>query len=170
MTQALKKPTAQRAPITGTATMTVICKIPQGILLQLHVQEKKTEVTQSGTREIVASRPIGDPFMINGPAHAQGEGVRHRTAHGFALTEDVPKELWEQWYEQTGRHLAACHNGLLMAFDNAGFAIDAAREAKRERTGLERLNPAALPNLGDQRFKIKTADEQVAAIEYPVEE
>lgn len=170
MNQTLKPTASARAPVTGTDTVTVICKIPQGIVIQMYEFRERESVIQGGTQKEKKAYPLeGKSFKINGPAHGQMEGPRCRIASGFALTEDVPADIWEGWYEQSGKHLAACQNGLLLAFSNTGKALGAAKEHKGEKSGLERLNPAALPVV-DPRFKIKTAEEQLAEIIHPVEE
>ncbi len=164
-----QRKTVEREVITGTDTVTVICKIPQGILLQLHDLREVNEVSMGGTRTVKQFFPVGEPFKINGPAQEQNKGPRCRVASGFALTEDVPSDLWELWMEQTGKYHPAVINGLLQGFSNTGKSLGAAKEFRKERTGLERLNPADLPSM-DRRFQIKTADEQTAEIVYPVEE
>jgi hypothetical protein len=150
-------------PVSGTDTVTVACKIPQGMSLQLHEPREITEVTMGGSRTVKQFFPIGEAFKINGSAHAQNEGPRCRTVGGFALTEGVPAELWGKWMEQTGKFHPAVIAKHLFAFPDMGRAVDAAKEARKVKTGLERLNPHDLPVL-NKNFPIKTADEAVAEI------
>ncbi len=164
-----KKEAKEREPITGTDTVVVICKIPFGILLQLHKAQEVNEVTMGGSRSVKQFFPVGEPFKINGPAHAQDKAPRYRIASTFAITEDVPVDLWNAWMEQTGQYHPAVINGLLSAEPSAARAISAAKELRGEKTGLERLNPNELPVM-DRRFQLKTADEQIAEIVHPIEE
>ncbi len=160
---ALPKTLAPARPATGTDTVTVICKVPQGLLLQLHEPREITEVTMGGSRTVKQFFPVGETFKINGPAHAQNEGPRCRTVGGYAITEGVPKGVWDHWMAQTGKYHPAVINGLLRAFSDSPRATDAAKDGRKIKTGLERVNPHDLPVL-DPRFKLKTAEEAVAEI------
>jgi hypothetical protein len=153
---------AQTAPATGTATVTVACKIPQGFILKLFEKKEITEVTLGGSRTVKQFFPTGDEFRLNGSAHAQNEGPRCHTVGGFAITDGVPKDFWNQWLDQN-RTLPAVQNGMIIAFDSAGKTVGAAKEGRTIKTGLERLNPHDLPVL-DPRFKLQTADNAVAQI------
>ena len=159
------KPTGDQPRKTGTDTVTVICKIPQGIILQLHELRKVREVAPQGYREVEQYFPVEEPIEINGPAHGQNEGPRHLAYNGFAVTTGVPKDIWDRWMEETGKHLPAVKNGLLQAFSDKPHAADAAKENRAAKTGLERINPNKLPNI-DPRFNLKTAKEQKAKISH----
>lgn len=151
--------------VTG-ATVTVACKIPQGMLIQLHEKQEFDEVVQGGNRKNTRFVPTGEPIHIKGPAHPQNEGPRVRIVGGYALTERVPKDIWDRWVDQSGKHLPAMKNRLLYAYDTTAKTADAAREAKKQTTGLERLDPNNLP-VQDKRFKLKTADEATAIPDGP---
>lgn len=143
-------------------TVTVICKIPQGMVLQLHKKLEVNEVTMGGSRTVTQFFPEeGKSIKINGPAHAQNEGPRVTMAPGgFAITQNVPEDFWERWMKETGQHLPAVKNGLIQALPNVAQAKDAATESRKTKTGLERLDPNNLPS-PDARFQLKMAEEQV---------
>ena len=153
----------QTKPATGTDTVTVACKIPQGLTLQLHELRDVSEVGLGSTRTVKQFFPYGEPFVISGSAHAQNEGPKCRTVGAFAITHGVPKELWEKWMEQTGRSHPAVINGMLFAFPTVERVETVAKERRKLKTGLERLNPHDLPVLHPM-FPLKTADENVAEI------
>lgn len=153
---------AQTTPVSGTETVTVLCKIPQGFELVVHEERKLTQVGLGHSKEVSEWFPTDKVFRLNGSAHAQNEGPRCRTIGGYAVTEGVPKDLWESWLGQFKKHPAVV-NCLICAFDDGAYAADFANENRKSKTGLERLNPNALPNL-DPRFKVVTADDQVAPI------
>lgn len=153
---------AQTKPVTGTDSVTVLCKIPQGFMMQLHEKRTFTEVGLGHSKEVSQFFPTGHEFRLNGSAHAQNEGPHCRTVGAYAVTEGVPKEFWEKWLEQN-KTLEAVKNGMIVGFDETDYAVDFAKENRALKTGLERLNPHDLPKL-DQRFKVVTADEQVAPI------
>ncbi len=152
------------------ATVTIICKIPQGFALQLYKKQTVSEVTQNGHRDVERHYPIeGKVVYIRGPAHAQNEGPRCRMAGGYAITENVSKDHWDEWMRQVGKDHPAVQNGLIQAFPDARSAVDEAKKFIGLKTGLERIDPNNLP-VTDQRFTLNTADEQVAPIEQHAEE
>lgn len=153
---------AQSVPATGTATVTVACKIPQGMRCVIHEERELNEVTLGGSRRVKESFPTDREFIIKGPAHAQNEGPRCRVVAGFAITEGVPKDLWDEWRRQFAA-LPAVKSGMIFAYESLDKVVDGAKDKRTVKTGLERLNPHALPQL-DPRFKLETADEAVAQI------
>lgn len=152
----------QVAPATGTATVTVACKVLSGMRCRIHEKKKVTEVGLGVTRTVEQWVETDREFILAGPAHAQNEGPRHQVVGGFALTYGVPKDLWDEWRRQNG-DLPAVKNGLILAYETPDKAMDAAKERKGIKTGLERINPHDLPKI-DERFKLKTADENVSQI------
>lgn len=152
----------QSIPATGTATVSVACKIPQGMRCVLHAPREVKEVTLGGFREVTQHFPTDREFIVKGPAHAQNEGPRCRVVAGFAITEGVSKELWDEWRKQFAS-LDAVQKNHIFAYETPGKIEDAAKDHQTVKTGLERLNPHALPQL-DKRFKLQTADDAVAQI------
>jgi hypothetical protein len=153
----------QTKPATGTETVTVASKIPQGLILQLFKPREIEMTALGGSQKATQFFPTGDEFTIAGAAHPQNEGPRCRTVGGFAITDGVPKSLWDAWMEQTGRYLPAVINKMIFAFPNSERATDAAKDHRTVLTGLERINPNKPPVL-DPRFQIKTSDDQKAII------
>lgn len=145
-----------------TATVVVACKIPQGMRCRLHEFHKITETTMGGTRTVKQAFATNKEFVVHGPAHAQNEGPRHLTVGGYALTRGVDKSLWDAWYEQN-LELDAVQRNLIFAYESADKTEDAAKEGKKLKTGLERVNPHDLPKF-DDRFTLKIADENVSQI------
>lgn len=163
MPQTAQQVTGSQRPASGTATVVVACKHPPGIICRIHAAQKITEALPGGgSRDITQFFQTGDQFLVKGPAHGQNEGPRVVTASGFALTFGVPKALWDAWYEQN-KTLDLVRNGLIHAYEKKADAVDCAREHKGEKTGLERLNPKALPQL-NKRFKVQTAEQGGAKI------
>lgn len=158
-TQTAQSPAAT-VGATGTATVTVACKIPSGMLCRLHEKRRISEVTLAGTRSVDQYFATGKEFVVHGPAHAQNEGPRHLTVAGYALTRGIRKDLWDAWYEQN-LELDAVQRNLIFAYEASDKTKDAAKEHRGLKTGLERLDPNNLPNI-DTRFKLKTAEENVS--------
>jgi hypothetical protein len=155
-------PAPANAGATGTAVVTVACKIPSGFTCRLHEKKKVSEVSLGGQRDIVQFFATGKEFTVRGPAHAQNEGPRVLTVGGYALTRGVPKDLWDTWYEQN-LELDAVQRNLIFAYESSDKTKDAAKDHKGIKTGLERINPNDLPKF-DQRFTLKTADDAVVEI------
>jgi len=153
---------AEVKPVTGTATVTVACKVLNGMRCRIHKLSKVTEVGMGSTRTVQQWLETDKEFVLAGPAHAQNEGPRHQVVGGFAITYGVPKDLWDEWRQQNS-DLPAVKNGLIFAYEAPDKAMDAAKERKGIKTGLERVNPHDLPAI-DPRFKLKTADENVSQI------
>lgn len=134
-------PTSASHPLTtGTATVIVACKLPQGHKARLHIGYEATEVIQGLPHKMRKFRPTGEEFVFKGPARAQNEGPRVVTASGFALTFGVPADFWEKWYDQH-KELDAVKAGLIFAYDRQADVKAAAKERKDIKTGLERLDP-----------------------------
>lgn len=145
-----------------TATVIVACKIPQGMRCRLHEKKRITEVSLGGSREVDQYFATDQEFTVHGPAHAQNEGPRYLTVAGYAITRGVDKSLWDAWYEQN-LELDAVQRNLIFAYESADKTKDAAKEGRKLKTGLERINPHELPSF-DNRFKLKTADDAVVQI------
>lgn len=143
--------------------VTVICKIPQGMLLQLYKREKVTEVIQGGTRDVTRFVQEHEPIHIRGPAHGQDEAPRSTLESGFAITR-VPKDFWDRWMKESGQFLPAVKNGLIKGIENPTHVADVAKENRKYKTGLERIDPNNLPNF-DNRFKLSTADDAPAEVQ-----
>ena len=149
----------QTKPATGTETVTVACKIPQGFTLQLHEMREVSEVTLGGSRTVKQAFPIDDAmFVLNGPAHPQDRAPRSQMVGGFAITKGVPKAFWDAWMAQTGKYHPAVKNNMLIAYPDTARAVDFAKEHRKVKTGLERLDPNNLPVL-NPKFKIQTGDD-----------
>lgn len=128
-------------------TVTVACKIPNG--LALRVMEPYTEnelVMGGGTREVTKHREIGEPVMIKGNA------VREKmppiiTHGGYSLTTGVPADFWEKWFEQN-KETALVRNNLIYAMPREDSAAAKGREMEEVKSGQERLDPSKPVQIG----------------------
>ncbi len=138
---------ARGASKTGE-TVTVACKMPHGLVI--HDEVRKTRavlVVGGGTRdEVFYERIVGSEVEIFGNARPRDGQYRTRVVGGFALTQGVPKDLWDRWRE-SHKDLPALKNGLLFAYNTTALAADAARapENRKLRSGLEPLDPKGDP-------------------------
>lgn len=150
------------------STVTVACKVPNGILLRVFREEKSQEpVLGGGWREVKRSVPVGDPIHISGPAVPYGEAPKTKIEHGFALTFGVPADVWKVWLEQNADS-DMVRNGLIFAQAKDDGAVAKSKEMSGEKSGLEPLNPAMTTKNGqtvpvDPRYP-KRANGNVSAI------
>jgi hypothetical protein len=152
----------QSEPATGTATVVVACKIPQGFDCIIHEKREFSQVTKGGMAVTEQYFATEKGFRLRGPAHGQTEGPRILTAAGFAINRGIDKALWDAWRDQYKDH-PTVKGGLIYSLGGQDKTVDAAKDRRGIKTGLERLNPHAMPNLNTM-FKVKTADENPSQI------
>lgn len=154
-------------PETGTATVTVALKHPTGIVIEAF--EKKSMQVPDGVgrlRDEVVYRTTGKQYPIHGTRVPFGSAPRYKIIGGYALTEGVPKAVWDIWLEQHHDH-ALVQNELICAHEQLDFSQDFAEEHKATRSGLEPLLQKGDPRVDKKRTRegkfvdaIETADEQ----------
>jgi hypothetical protein len=138
----------------GGDTVTVACKLPNGVYLRVFEFEEYTEqLLGGGVKQSKRSIPIGEPFKINGNAVKHGKTPRHRIVvpggddqdaeipftDGYALTQNVPRDLWERWLSQN-KESALVQQKLIYASPNVDRAEARALDQSKIRSGLEPLS------------------------------
>lgn len=127
-------------------TVTVACKTPHGLILRgFRKTTVQVPVLGGGFREAVEYEPDGRRVTIFGNAAPQNGAPRTRVVCGFALTDGVDKDLWNEWIA-ANKDLPAVKNGLVFAYPSVTDTADAAKERKDIKSGFERIDPA-----GDSR-------------------
>ena len=127
-------------------TVTVACKLPRGLVLQLFSAVSVEEsVAGGGSRTVTRFTPNADkpPVTLNGVAFYPQNGAPE-SAFNFALTHNVDKDFWDAWVEQTGKYLAAYRNKLIFAHEKAVNTTAEAKAEEGRRSGLERIDPKKL--------------------------
>ena len=69
---------------------------------------------------------------------------RARIVSGYAVTDGVPKDLWEAWIE-AHKNSAVVKNHCIFAYEKPGMGDGDAREHKEALTGLEPFQPDTDP-------------------------
>jgi hypothetical protein len=142
--------------VAESATVTIACKLPNGIHLDVFRMDDFSERTIHGT-VIQTKRAVRTGrFTL--------KGIKRRTddsglAMGFALTHGVPKAHWDAWLE-ANKDSPLVQNGIIFASSNSNDARARAREHEAQVSGFEPLNPKDLPK--EFRGKIETADRPAA--------
>jgi hypothetical protein len=119
-------------------TVTVACKMPNGVLLRLFKAETVQEpVPGGGFRDVQVMRHTGDVVRINGYAAEAGKSpASPMTDEGYALTYGVSRDFWDQWLSQN-RDLAMVENKLIFAHASSQSAKAESRDHAKTRNGLE---------------------------------
>ncbi len=134
------------APATGTDTVTVACKVPNGLIFPLcDMREDYEPVMGGGQKKIMKAWPTGVRVVLRGPAFdlqamRRGQTMENPLAGGFALTPGIPREQWEKIKRDYADHPALV-NGLVFATKSDTDAIAEARTRHDVETGLEGIDP-----------------------------
>lgn len=130
-----------------SATVTVACKIPQGLRLQLQHEMERPMPTGRGLENDFQMTKVnvfgGDVWNVAGPAIPAMGGVPDgyvmpKIEAGFALTE-VPRAFWETWLHQN-RQADYVKSGMIFAYGDASNVKADAREHEKKLSGLEPIS------------------------------
>ena len=110
----------------GTEMITVACKLPNGLHLDLSKDGQRTRFTLRGN-----ALPRG--------ADRDDSKEYPRVIGGFALTE-IPKLFWDAWFA-THKEIPAVRNGLIFARAKPADTAAMAAEKAELRSGMEPLDP-----------------------------
>lgn len=138
-------------------TLTVACKIPTGLVIQVYVSEEWDEpVMGGGTRRAKRAVKRGDPIKLNGPAKFFNKAPLHDIRNGVGLTYGVDADTFNEWVKQNADSDFIKKR---MVFAHAKTPeVDAqAKDLRTEKSGMERMNPKDLP--AEFRRKITTAED-----------
>lgn len=128
-----------------SGTVTVACKVPQGLKLQLQHQEDVPVPTgrsdSANSYKMMKQWVFGGPvFYVFGPsmpvgAPPKGYALPEKLEGGYALTHGIPAAFWAEWVEQN-RLAPYVENKMIFAMD-AASTVSAAREHREVKSGLE---------------------------------
>jgi len=141
-----------------TSTVTVACKLPHGLVLQLQTMvEREEPVMGGGIRKVKQAVRTGEKILIAGfarPVNPEGEHEFAPLVGGFGLTHDVPADFFDQWLAQNAE-LDAVKRGFIFAAERSAEVKAQARDHRDHLSGLEPISPSRLPN---EFQKIKPAE------------
>lgn len=119
-------------------TVTVACKLPHGLILQMHEMVEGSEpVMGGGTRSFKIARRVGEPVRVRGNAVPVGKAPLHAIESGFALTPNVDAAFFSAWLKQNADH-DAVKNRLIYAVGSKD--VGKPRELRELKSGLEPLD------------------------------
>jgi hypothetical protein len=127
----------------GAATVTVACKLPNGVWLQLHEMVEHTEPSPNGPRQVKMARKVGKPVLIKGYKGFAFDHIEPRNTTiigGFALTKGVPRDFFEKWCEQN-QDSFLLKNQLMFAHVEKASVDDFAKGNESVKNGFEPIDP-----------------------------
>jgi hypothetical protein len=154
-------------PNYGSSTVTVACKLPSGVILQLHeMREVSAPDPMIGVRQIKMARKVGEPVLVRGYGaihHGGQEPKGLDVIGGYALTLGISREFWEEWGRQNADS-PLLKNRIIYAHHQAERVQDFSRVRDSVRTGLEPIDPTApskrmsRTELGDRHIRLERGD------------
>ncbi len=154
-----KKKAAPRAADGYEETVTVACKMPNGMILQVcDLMDVPSPEPGRPHHTVKEWRPVGEKVTINGPAVQFGDIPEYRIVAGYALTEGVPAQFWDRWLEQH-KDDASVKNKLIFAHERTVHVVDMAKDHKSVQSGLQPLKQENDPRVKqDPKFKVVKDD------------
>jgi len=129
-----------------TATVSVACKLPHGLVLRLFDIVDAVESNALGdVRAIKRAEPRPEVVTIKGYLEKQRPD-QPMAARGssYAVTHGVDKDFFEKWLVQNKDH-DAVKNKLIFASEKQDTVRGMMNEFKGTRSGLEPVDPNNLP-------------------------
>ena len=138
-------------PISVSArTVTVACKVPMGLQLQLQKDMEKWDDERGGPVKRTYKVKTGKIYYVAGPAYPQGGKPKNfprepMVEGGYALTPGIPAEFWEEWLHQNRlapyvQATDGAEHGMIFAYGSKADTVAAAREQEKQMSGLEPLS------------------------------
>ena len=121
-------------------TVTIACKIPNGLRLQLWKMVEVFDPGLGGGRTIKKAEKEGEAIVVHGPVHPFGIFPEYQILCGFALTPGVDKVFWEKWKEQNSDS-QSLQSGLITAWPSVSDAQGYAREHEKLKSGFAPIDP-----------------------------
>jgi len=148
-TNAAKKQ-AQHVEASTSRTVTVACKIPGGLVLQLQRPVERMEDTRDGPEPRTYHAFYGKRFWVLGPAYPvgtipKGFPKQPMIEGGYAITRGIPADFWAQWIEQNKmapfvEAPDGAEHGMIFAYDDMESTVSAAKEQEKLLSGMEPLS------------------------------
>ena len=127
--------------VPDSGTVTVACKLPNGLKLRLHTMvDVDMPLMGGGVKTVKEARPNPevDPVTINGAAFNPLEPARCLVVGGYALTPNVDAQFMAEWLKQNARSPLVL-NKLVLIHEAQADAQAEAKEKTAVRSGLEPL-------------------------------
>lgn len=147
-------------------TVTVACKIPNGMRLQLHRQEEYQDpVMGGGHRTCTRWVPYGDQVVVRGPAIPWGM-MSPNIIYGMRLTQNIDAEFFAEWLRQNSNH-DAVKNRMIWAYETRQDVVDQAKEEQELVSGLQPLDVEMITVKRGKRRVERIADKRIGEPIHP---
>ena len=138
-----KKPVGS-APQSGTDTVSIALKLPNGLVLQAYEMVQSREQSPSGFRDVPLAKAVGEPFTLHGAELPRGTSrpldLEYLVIGGFAITPGCPRDLWENWYA-ANRDSHLVRAGLIFMVTDGRDARAEAKSRAAIESGFEPIDP-----------------------------
>jgi len=159
MAKAATKPAADpglgaaiHTPRKSNGTVTVACKFPNGIRLQLCRRVEFVEEGLGGQRiNRVRFDKVGETYFVRGPVQPNGQvpkGYQRPilSEGGYALTRGIPEAFWNEWLKQN-KDSPYVLNKIILAAPTPDRAEDETDDMAEIKTGFEPIVPDSDPRI-----------------------
>ena len=146
-------------------TVTVACKIPMGMILQLQEFIEVYQPGPGGSRVVKEAVRTGPRYTVRGnrlPFGVIPDFQMTSTNNGYALTPGIPKDFWDQWVEQN-KMADYVVNKIIFAYEQLADVKACAEEHEKRKSGLEPIDPMKSP---DRRVATDEVMAKRMSIEY----
>ena len=132
---------AENEAAKGSKHVSVACKVPNGLVLRQFKSRKENQlVLGGGSREVEVFYQTGEGIKVNGPKPLSAQ-PNFAMPGGYALTHDVPADLWESWLN-ANKDSMMVKNKQIFAAASSEAASRMAVEHEEVKSNLEPLDPA----------------------------
>ena len=133
--------------IAAADTVSVGCKLPNGLVLQLCKSRTENEqVMGGGTREVTVWRKWGPRYVVRGNGHPSNNPLKN----SVGITHGIPASFMREWLEQN-KDTDLVRNHQVFIETNDVNLHAKAREHKDEPTGLEPIRQTGDPRMPKAR-------------------
>lgn len=137
-------------------TISVACKVPNGLVLQVFTSTEAQEPVMGGGYKKIMQAHVAWRHKVNGPAVPEGRGSPYPIFYDYALTHGVDADHFAKWLEQNKDSDVVKH-GFIKAHLKPSELEAHAKDHADVKTGLERVNRRDLPAEFKGKQKIETA-------------
>lgn len=149
------KRSGEAAGLPESGTVTVACKLPNGLILQLSYAEDVSEPVMGGGVKVSKRYRKGGQQVTLHPARVPfGEIPEYKVIGGYSITEGVDAQFFAEWLNQN-EDSELVKNKLIFAYERDTTVAAVARENRGVKSGLEPVNPGRDDRMPKQ---IKPAD------------
>ena len=147
MGRVTREQVAAAASLPESGVVTVACKLPCGLILQLcQMEEMREPIPGGGFKITTVARRIGDQVVLNPARVPFGVTPEYKIIGGYALTENVDAQFFAEWLRQNSDALIV-KNKLIFAYEKDATVVAAAREHKSVQSGFEPINMNGDPRM-----------------------